>query len=654
MKKIGLTLLACCLVAMLTGQGAFGMSSANFRVDDDVLSSGGGDAASPNYSNYSTFGQPVADVSSSSTNYSNASGFLAVDPIFWRLQVTTAGTGTGTVSIDTGTLAWSGNTGTSYYVDGANVSLTATPGTNSDFTGWSGACSGTGSCMISMGTNTAAIATFARNAYVISTAVSAGSGTVICSPNPVSANRSSTCFITPSFGYQTIGVIVDGSSVGSPAAYPFTNVTADHVISASFGVITYSLNVITAGTGTGKVTSSPAGINCGATCSSGFAAGTPVILTAATTTGSTFMGWSGACTGSGSCIVSMLTTTTVTATFNDTTPPVLVISALPDGSFTNNPTFSMNGTVKDNIGVQSLVISGATVTVQSDHSFTYALVLSTGTNTITTVATDLAGSQATDTRIITLDQTAPSLTITTPADNSYTNQATNTLAGTVEAGATLVRSLNSGPTVTIVYSGATYTESLNLASGTNTINVTAGDPAGNTNTLHRTITFDNASPSLAIEQPPHDTISSSATITISGTVSDLTAVSLLVTCPTASVGVVSTPTPTTWSVVLTNLQQGTNSITVTAADQAGNTGRATRNIIFNTGFGDVNNSGGVDIGDAVMCFRYVLGRIQLTPDQLMQCDVAPLGADGKPQPDGRVDIGDVIIIIRKVIGLGNW
>lgn len=67
--------------------------------------------------------------------------------------------------------------------------------------------------------------------------------------------------------------------------------------------------------GTGKVTSAPAGINCGATCVSTFANGTVVTLTATADPGAIFTGWSGACTGSGTCSVTMNGSKSVTATF---------------------------------------------------------------------------------------------------------------------------------------------------------------------------------------------------------------------------------------------------------------------------------------------------------------------------------------------------
>ncbi len=79
----------------------------------------------------------------------------------------------------------------------------------------------------------------------------------------------------------------------------------------------YALSVARGGTGSGTVTSAPAGINCGSTCSASYAAGTQVTLTAQAASGSSFAGWGGACTGtSSSCSVTMSAARSVTASFN--------------------------------------------------------------------------------------------------------------------------------------------------------------------------------------------------------------------------------------------------------------------------------------------------------------------------------------------------
>ncbi len=83
------------------------------------------------------------------------------------------------------------------------------------------------------------------------------------------------------------------------------------------GNTTYSLAVAKAGTGGGTITSSPAGINCGADCLESYSNNQIVTLTAAADTGSTFASWSGDCSGtSPSATLTMSAARTCTATFS--------------------------------------------------------------------------------------------------------------------------------------------------------------------------------------------------------------------------------------------------------------------------------------------------------------------------------------------------
>jgi hypothetical protein len=76
------------------------------------------------------------------------------------------------------------------------------------------------------------------------------------------------------------------------------------------------LTLTRTGDGSGRVTSSPAGIDCGAACSAAFDPSTVVALTAVVDPGSQFGGWSGDCSGSGTtCTVTMDAAKSVTAQF---------------------------------------------------------------------------------------------------------------------------------------------------------------------------------------------------------------------------------------------------------------------------------------------------------------------------------------------------
>lgn len=89
-----------------------------------------------------------------------------------------------------------------------------------------------------------------------------------------------------------------------------------------------SLTVFRTGNGTGTVTSDPAGIDCGASCSADFPLDSSVVLSAIAGPGSDFAGWSGeGCSGTDTCAVTMSAARSVTATFE--VPPMALSNGVP-------------------------------------------------------------------------------------------------------------------------------------------------------------------------------------------------------------------------------------------------------------------------------------------------------------------------------------
>jgi hypothetical protein len=109
----------------------------------------------------------------------------------YTLTITKSGAGSGTVT--------SSPTGTTFNA-GTSVTLTATPGANSTFAGWSGACSGTATtCTVTMNSNRSAQASFAQSqpSYTLTVTKSgSGSGTVTSSPTGTTFNAGTSVTLT--------------------------------------------------------------------------------------------------------------------------------------------------------------------------------------------------------------------------------------------------------------------------------------------------------------------------------------------------------------------------------------------------------------------------------------------------------------------------
>jgi List-Bact-rpt repeat protein/VCBS repeat protein len=254
------------------------------------------------------------------SGYSNeVCGMAAPMP---TLTVTKAGSGTVT-STPAGIAC--GATCSASFSAGSIVSLTATAATGSTFSGWGGACTGTGACNVTLGSNTSVSATFALAAtsstYSLSVSLSGGStGTVISSPAGISCGATCTAGFaagtvvsltaTPAAGSSFAGW--SGACSGATCA---VTLSANQTVTARFVPLNVSLVVRKNGGGSGKVTGSPAGIDCGTLCAASYPAGTTVTLAESPDSGSSFGGWNGACTGFGSCVVTLTADTTITASF---------------------------------------------------------------------------------------------------------------------------------------------------------------------------------------------------------------------------------------------------------------------------------------------------------------------------------------------------
>jgi len=160
-----------------------------------------------------------------------------------------------------------------------------------------------------------------------------GSGTVTSSPAGISCPgnctgnydfaTSVTLTATPASGSVFAGWSGAGCS-GTGTCEVSADQALGQSVVADFepaaGPVNPTLNVSLAGTGSGSV-SGPA-ISCPGICGGAYGPGTVVDLTAAAASGSTFAGWSGACSGTGACEVTLNSDQSVVANFTQDQTPV--------------------------------------------------------------------------------------------------------------------------------------------------------------------------------------------------------------------------------------------------------------------------------------------------------------------------------------------
>ena len=195
------------------------------------------------------------------------------------------------------------------YNSGSVVTLVATPGSGYTFSGWSGACSGTGICAVTMNAAKTVTATFTPSLIVAKTGT--GSGTVTSTPAGINcgaictAGFSNGTVVSLSAAPASNAVFSGWSGACSGAGSCVVTMDAVKNVTAIFTRVQYNLDVTKTGNGGGTITSSPAAISCGANCLEAFDGGTTVTLSAIADANSVFNGWSGACSGVVTCSVTM-------------------------------------------------------------------------------------------------------------------------------------------------------------------------------------------------------------------------------------------------------------------------------------------------------------------------------------------------------------
>lgn len=220
--------------------------------------------------------------------------------------------------------------------------------------------------------------------------------------------------------------------------------------------------------------------------------------------------------------------------------PVISITAPSSSAKLTNNKPVINWTVTDadsgvNPSTIKLIIDSQTITTgitktQSGKnytcSYTPTTALSDGTHTIKVSASDYDGNVATQKSVtFTVDTVPPELSVSAPVDNLVTNQSSLVVKGTINdvtsSPVTLTIKLNGGTEQTVeVGSDGSFTKTLTLVTGENTIVITAKDGAGKTSTVTKKVVLDQTAPVIQSVTISPNPVNAGATYTISVEVTD--------------------------------------------------------------------------------------------------------------------------------------
>ena len=340
-----------------------------------------------------------------------------------------------------------------------------------------------------------------------------------------------------------------------------------------------------------SATGLPPGLFVGS--ATGFISGTPTTAGSYTVTARVFDGVLNSAPQTFTWSVSAAPTT-------DTTAPSISI-ATPTSAATYTSTalnILVGGLASDNVGVVWVGWAnsrgGSGVASGTTNWSVPAIGLQTGTNVITVTARDGSGNVGTAVLTVTYsapDTTAPAVTIGGPTSAAtYTSTSSGlTISGTASdnVGVTQVTWATDRGAAGTASGTTTWSASgVALQSGANIVSVTARDAAGNRSTDTLTVTYtpsDTTAPTITIVGPTSASSYSTTTsvVTLGGTSSDNMGVTA-VTWANSRGGSGFSSGTASWSIPTVSLQGGTNVITVTAQDAAGNKGTDVLTVTYAT------------------------------------------------------------------------
>ena len=259
-------------------------------------------------------------------------------------------------------------------------------------------------------------------------------------------------------------------------------------------------------------------------------------------------------------------TTTVELVLDlDSLAPQLVIDSPADGALFPAGPVTVTGTVTET-HLASLMVNGVAATLDGAR-FTAEIPLVEGDNALEAIATDGFGRTGVATVAVTLDTTAPDISLVSPTDGAVVDASPITVTGHVEDPYLAAVEVN-GVTATVTDTVFTA-EGVVLSEGVTTIVASASDSVGNSASAPtRIVILDTLAPELTVDATGLPSLTAAATLALSGTAVDPHLASVTVN------GVAATLAGDAWSIAAIPLAEGDNTLVVRAEDSLGHLAEA--------------------------------------------------------------------------------
>ena len=263
-----------------------------------------------------------------------------------------------------------------------------------------------------------------------------------------------------------------------------------------------------------------------------------------------------------------------TAITRKTALPALSLSMLAAGSVTSSQLLTVNGLTDESI--LSVVINGENAKT-AKGMFSKGLLLASGANSISVIATDAAGNNSTLARSVTYDPLAPIVSITSPTEGEVTNQNTILMTGNSAAGSSTVIKVNGAVQSTL--STASWTATVTLANGVGLYTVEAvTTAAGKTASAAVTVSLvDLTVPPLNLASPPRDLATNSNSLAVSGVA---TAAAVTAAVNGASIPVSFDSITGRYALTASLTTEGEYTLAVTAIDAFGSSSTVNRTVYY--------------------------------------------------------------------------